>query len=143
VTANSGGKGTQVTFSPVADTFGGAIYSNSTSRESTPAMGRLELLPASLQEAIALAEEATREHSHFCLNLAVGYGGRQEITDTVSQLLRDRARDGVSLTRVAEEITPEDIGKDLYTYDLPRPGPYHPNQPRAAPLGLSPLAERL
>jgi short-chain Z-isoprenyl diphosphate synthase len=85
------------------------------------AVGRLELLPPSLQEAIALAEEATREHDRFSLNLAVGYGGRQEITDAVRQLLRERARCGASLARVADEITPEDIGKHLYTYDLPDP----------------------
>ncbi len=85
------------------------------------ALGRTELLPSSLREAIALAEEATREHDRFCLNLAVGYGGRQEITDAVRQLLCERARCGVSLARVAEEITPEEIGKYLYTYDLPDP----------------------
>ena len=85
------------------------------------AVGRTELLPSSLQEAIALAEEATREHDGFCLNLAVGYGGRQEITDAVSSLLRERAWRGESLARAAEEITPEEIGKYLYTYDLPDP----------------------
>ena len=56
------------------------------------AVGQRELLPASLQEAIALAEEATRGHDNFYLNIAVGYGGRQEITDAVALLLRDRAR---------------------------------------------------
>jgi short-chain Z-isoprenyl diphosphate synthase len=85
------------------------------------AVGRFELLPASLQEAIALAEEATREHDHFYLNLAVGYGGRQEITDAVRLLLCERAKSGASLNRIAEEITPEDIGKYLYMYDLPDP----------------------
>jgi short-chain Z-isoprenyl diphosphate synthase len=85
------------------------------------AVGRLDLLPASLQEAIALAEDATREHDSFCLNLAVGYGGRQEITDAVRLLLRDHALRGESLTRVAEEITPEEIGKYLYAYDVPDP----------------------
>ncbi len=85
------------------------------------AVGRVDLLPASLQQAIALAEEATREHDNFYLNLAVGYGGRQEITDAVSWLLRERALRGESLSQVAEEITPEEIGKYLYTYDLPDP----------------------
>lgn len=85
------------------------------------AVGRIELLPTSLQEAIALAEESTREHESFTLNLAVGYGGRQEITDAVSSLLRDWGRHGTSPARIAEQITPEDIGKYLYTYDLPDP----------------------
>jgi short-chain Z-isoprenyl diphosphate synthase len=85
------------------------------------AVGRLEYLPASLQGAIALAEEATRHHDRFSLNLAVGYGGRQEITDAVRLLLTERARRGETLARVAEEICPEEIGKYLYTYDLPDP----------------------
>ncbi len=85
------------------------------------AVGRMELLPASLQDAIALAEEATRSHDHFYLNIAVGYGGRQEITDAVALLLRERARRGESLAKAADEITPEEIGKYLYTYDMPDP----------------------
>ena len=85
------------------------------------AVGQMELLPASLQEAIALAEEATRHHDNFYLNIAVGYGGRQEITNAVALLLRERARRGESLAKAAEEITPEEIGKYLYTYDMPDP----------------------
>lgn len=85
------------------------------------AVGQIELLPTSLQDAIALAEEATREHDSFYLNLAVGYGGRQEITDAVRLLLTERARRGESLARAATEITPEEIGKYLYMYDLPDP----------------------
>jgi short-chain Z-isoprenyl diphosphate synthase len=85
------------------------------------AVGQIDLLPASLQDAIALAEEATREYERFCLNIAVGYGGRQEITDAVRLLLCERDRRGDSLACAAEEITPEEIGKYLYTYDLPDP----------------------
>ena len=85
------------------------------------AVGRLELLPTSLQDVITLAEEATRQHDNFYLNIAVGYGGRQEITDAVRLLLRERAGRGELLARAAEEITPEEIGKYLYTYDVPDP----------------------
>ncbi len=85
------------------------------------AVGQIDLLPASLQDAIALAEEATREYERFCLNIAVGYGGRQEITDAVRLLLCERDRRGESLACAAEQITTEEIGKYLYTYDLPDP----------------------
>jgi len=85
------------------------------------AVGRVDLLPASLQDAIAVAEEATRAHESFYLNIAVGYGGRQEITDAVRLLLRERAGRGESLACAAEQITTEEIGKYLYTYDLPDP----------------------
>jgi short-chain Z-isoprenyl diphosphate synthase len=85
------------------------------------AVGQLQLLPPSLQEAIATAQETTHAYNNFCLNIAVGYGGRQEIADAVKQLLRDRAQRGTPLEQVAEEVTPEEIGKYLYTYDLPDP----------------------
>jgi short-chain Z-isoprenyl diphosphate synthase len=85
------------------------------------AVGQLDLLPASLQEAIAHAQAATHGYSNFCLNIAVGYGGRQEIADAVRELLRGRVRRGTPLERVVDEITPEEIGKYLYTYDLPDP----------------------
>jgi short-chain Z-isoprenyl diphosphate synthase len=85
------------------------------------AVGRLTLLPQSLQEAIALAEEATRQYDHYFLNIAVGYGGRQEITDAVRRLLAERAKAHESLTRVADELTSEEIGKYLYTDHLPDP----------------------
>jgi short-chain Z-isoprenyl diphosphate synthase len=81
----------------------------------------LELLPASLQAAIAHAEETTHAYDNFCLNIAVGYGGRQEIADAVKRLLRDRARHRAAVEQVADEITPEEIGKYLYMYDLPDP----------------------
>lgn len=85
------------------------------------AVGQLELLPQSLQGAIAEAEAATHAYDNFYLNIAVGYGGRQEIADAVKQLLRDRARHCGSLEEIADEITPEAIGKYLYMYDLPDP----------------------
>jgi len=85
------------------------------------AVGQLGLLPASLQEAIDRAQEATHTYNNFFLNIAVGYGGRQEIADAVRLLLRDRVRRGAALEQIAEEITPEEIGKYLYTYDLPDP----------------------
>lgn len=85
------------------------------------AVGQLNLLPRSLQEAISLVEEATGQYDHFFLNVAVGYGGRQEITDAVCRLLAERAKSHESLTRIADELTSEEIGKYLYTYDLPDP----------------------
>ncbi len=85
------------------------------------AIGRLEMLPASTQEAIRVAEEATRDYDSFFLNVAVGYGGRQEIADAVGSLMRERAGQGQDLTALADEVSPDLIGKYLYTYELPDP----------------------
>jgi short-chain Z-isoprenyl diphosphate synthase len=85
------------------------------------AIGKLELLPPSVQEAIREAEEATSDYDGFYLNVAVGYGGRQEIVDAVQSLLRERQALGMSLDDAVKEITPDNVSKYLYMYDLPDP----------------------
>jgi short-chain Z-isoprenyl diphosphate synthase len=85
------------------------------------AIGKLEILPESLRAAIRQAEEATREYDRFCLNVAVGYGGRQEIVDAVQSLLRERQAQGMDLGRAIAEVTADNVSKYVYTYDLPDP----------------------
>jgi len=85
------------------------------------AIGKMELLPMSTVKAIREAEEATREYDAFFLNVAVGYGGRQEIADAVVAMLADKAARGMPLRRIIDEISVDEIGKYLYTYDLPDP----------------------
>lgn len=55
------------------------------------------------------------------VNIAVGYGGRQEIADAVRALLRERAADGASLEEVAASLCEEDITDHLYTKGQPDP----------------------
>jgi short-chain Z-isoprenyl diphosphate synthase len=85
------------------------------------AIGQLDLLPASLQDAIRAAETATGDHDRFFLNVAVGYGGRQEVVDAVKGLLHDWGKQGLTPGEVAERLTADVVGKYLYTYDLPDP----------------------
>jgi short-chain Z-isoprenyl diphosphate synthase len=85
------------------------------------AIGKLELLPPELQESIREAEEATKEHDHFFLNVAVGYGGRQEIVDAMRSLLGERFQQGMPPERIMQDVTADNLQKYLYTYDLPDP----------------------
>ncbi len=85
------------------------------------AIGQLDLLPPSLREAIRIAEDATASYENFFLNVAVGYGGRQEVVDAVKGLLRDWGRQRLTLGEIADRINADTIGKYLYTYDLPDP----------------------
>jgi short-chain Z-isoprenyl diphosphate synthase len=85
------------------------------------AIGNLEMLPSSLQDAIQQAEQATRGYDGFHLNVAVGYGGRQEIVDAVRRLLREREALGMPLAQAIDEVTADSVSKYLYTYDLPDP----------------------
>lgn len=85
------------------------------------AIGCLGLLPQPVLEAIAAAERATAEYDGLELNIAVAYGGRQEIADAVRALLADINGPVTTLAEAIERITPEAIGAHLYTAGLPDP----------------------
>jgi undecaprenyl diphosphate synthase len=74
-------------------------------------IGRLEDLSASAQKAIRRAIEETAGNTGMILNLALSYGGRQEILDAVSALIRDGKT----------EITEEEFSSRLYTSGMPDP----------------------
>ncbi|WP_052669215.1 isoprenyl transferase [Nitriliruptor alkaliphilus] len=84
-------------------------------------VGALDLLPAETRRRLQEAEEATAHHRGMRVQVAVGYGGRQEITDALRSLLLDAAGRGRSLEQIAAELRPEDIGDHLYTTGLPDP----------------------
>jgi short-chain Z-isoprenyl diphosphate synthase len=84
-------------------------------------VGRTELLPPSTQEVIARAEAATERYHDFQLNIAVGYGGREEITDAVRRMIADRIARGDSLEGIAAGLEPDEIARYLYTEQTPDP----------------------
>ncbi|TNE43704.1 MAG: di-trans,poly-cis-decaprenylcistransferase [Deltaproteobacteria bacterium] len=83
--------------------------------------GRTELLPDSLQAAIRKAEEETAEHNDFILNIAIAYGGREEITDAFRRYMEEGQEKGLSLEEMKENISPEELGQHMYTSGLPEP----------------------
>ena len=84
-------------------------------------LGRQEILPASTRIAIREVEERTREHDGTIVNLAVGYGGREEIIDAVAQLIRDRSLLGEAMEEIVSALTPAEVEQRLYTANLPDP----------------------
>lgn len=85
------------------------------------AIGCLEMLPAPVLDAIADAERATAGYDGLELNIAVAYGGRQEIADAVRALLSCLATGQTTLAEAIDEVTPEAIARHLYTAGLPDP----------------------
>jgi len=85
------------------------------------AVGALDLLPDEVRQRLKRVEEETAHHDRMRVQVAVGYGGRQEITDALRSLLRDRAARGERIEEVADAIQPSDIGDHLYTTGLPDP----------------------
>jgi short-chain Z-isoprenyl diphosphate synthase len=85
------------------------------------ALGNLDLLPDSTREVLREAEQATREHGGRILNVAVGYGGRQEIADAITRLMETYAAEGLTLDEAAKKVAPDEISRFLYTAGLPDP----------------------
>jgi short-chain Z-isoprenyl diphosphate synthase len=85
------------------------------------AVGALDLLPDEVRLRLKRAEQATAHHDRMRVQVAVGYGGRQEITDALRSLLRDHAAQGHGIEDVVASLSPEDIGDHLYTTGLPDP----------------------
>ena len=85
------------------------------------AVGKLELLPESTVAAIHAAEQATVMYDAMVLTVAVAYAGREEIADALRALLQDKAKQGMELQDIMEEITQDEIGRYLYAADLPDP----------------------
>ncbi len=84
-------------------------------------IGLLNLLPAAALNALRAAEAATRHHERMFLNVAVGYGGRQEIVDAVKGYLRDCFDRRDSPEEILRAFTADAVDKYLYTYDCPDP----------------------
>jgi undecaprenyl diphosphate synthase len=81
------------------------------------AMGDLASLGEPVYSVLKETMQATAANRGMVLNLALSYGGRDEIVEAARQMVRD----GLS-----GKITPDDVNKDLYarylfTHDLPYP----------------------
>ncbi|HWN53396.1 MAG TPA: polyprenyl diphosphate synthase [Xanthobacteraceae bacterium] len=85
------------------------------------AIGRLDLLPAPTLAAVRAAEVATQDYDGLHLTIAAAYGGRQEITDAVQSFLREQLKKGKKLEDVIDAVTPDALGRHIYSPDLPDP----------------------
>jgi tritrans,polycis-undecaprenyl-diphosphate synthase [geranylgeranyl-diphosphate specific] len=79
--------------------------------------GKREILPARVREAIDIAERATEKYTNYRYNVALGYGGRDEIVDAIRALARE-VRSGAL---EPEALDTEAVSRHLYTADLPDP----------------------
>ena len=80
-------------------------------------VGRTELLPDDVREAIKEAEDATAKYNKRFLNLAIGYDGRLEIIDSFKKIIEEVQAGNISIDDVDEEL----VSKNLYTAGLADP----------------------
>ncbi|MFF9484419.1 isoprenyl transferase [Streptomyces sp. NPDC014676] len=84
-------------------------------------VGTRDLLPSGLQTTLKEAEQATADIDGIVVNVAIGYGGRQEIADAVRSMLLDAHEQGTSMDELAEAVDIDMIGRHLYTRAQPDP----------------------
>lgn len=84
-------------------------------------VGTLDLLPSHTQRVLKEAEQTTDTVEGMLVNVAVGYGGRQEIADAVRSLLLEHASRGTSIEDLAEILDIDHIAEHLYTRGQPDP----------------------
>ena len=83
-------------------------------------IGSLDLLPDHLVAAAKTAEELHPTGSRR-LNIAMGYGGRQEIVDAVKDLVSDLAERDVPSREISSHIDAEALAAHMYSADMPDP----------------------
>ena len=67
-------------------------------------IGRTYLLPDDIQKEIKLVEDLTKNNSRYYLNLAVVYGGRQEIIDGIKRLFEDFKKGIININNLDESL---------------------------------------
>jgi len=84
-------------------------------------VGALGLLPEATRTRLENAVNATQDGDGMVVNIAVGYGGRQEIVDAFRAILLDAAERGEDMTQLAQRLTIDSVGDYLYTKGQPDP----------------------
>ena len=80
-------------------------------------IGHLESLPKEVQNIANLIMNKTKNYDKHFLNIALAYGGRQEILQAIQRIASDVRNEKLKLDNIDEEI----ISSYLYTNGLPDP----------------------
>ena len=80
-------------------------------------VGRLDMLPSKVRDAISHAEEVTSDYSDFTFTVCLAYGGREEIVDAVKSVAVDHASGNLEVG----SIDSSEITNRMYASELPDP----------------------
>ena len=83
------------------------------------AIGRLSLLPNSVQEIVKKVEEATKDYDEHFLNVALAYGGRAEIVDATKKIAKKVEKGKLNPEGINERV----FESHLYTAYMPKQDP--------------------
>jgi len=88
-------------------------------RMRVKAIGRVELLPESLKEVLNRLDEATKNYDNHFLNVAIAYGGQNELIDAVKKIAAKIKEGSIDVNTIDKDV----IESCLYTSHLPQPSP--------------------
>ncbi len=80
-------------------------------------IGRINLLPKKIQTLARRVEESTKSYKNHRLNVAIAYGGQQEITDAMVKLAKQVSEGFLKPHEINESL----IKHSLYTNGTPYP----------------------
>lgn len=80
-------------------------------------IGDISKLPEVCQKELISAYERTKNNTGITLNLALNYGGRDEILNAIKKMTKDIEKGSISIDKINEEV----FSKYLYTKDMPDP----------------------
>lgn len=80
-------------------------------------IGRTHILPDALQTKMKKVEQATKNHKKHTINIAVAYGGQQELVDAMKRILQEGLAGAIKPSDLNETMLKE----HLYTNGQPYP----------------------
>jgi tritrans,polycis-undecaprenyl-diphosphate synthase [geranylgeranyl-diphosphate specific] len=83
------------------------------------AIGNINALPQSIKDILFKLEKETNHYDLTFLNIAIAYGGQQELVDAIRKIALDVEKRALKIS----EITEQSIDSYLYTSHLPQPEP--------------------
>ena len=80
-------------------------------------IGKREMLPESVNEAITYAEEKTANYEDYTFTVCLAYGSREEMLGAIKSIAKDHSSGDLSL----ESINEQEVSRRLYTAEMPDP----------------------
>jgi short-chain Z-isoprenyl diphosphate synthase len=84
-------------------------------------VGNKDQFPKETVKKLHALEEDTSSGNKMLLNVAIGYGGRQEIVDAVQKLITTEYKNKKDIKHLVDQITDKNIEKNLYSPGTPDP----------------------
>ena len=80
-------------------------------------IGSIDTLPKFLQDSIRKVEDATKDYDGYKLNIAVAYGGREEIIEAIRKIAEEYKSGKIEMNDISED----NFRKYLYDGTIPDP----------------------